>query len=297
VTWLLDALYDGAYCVDRQRRITYWNPAAERLTGYRAEDVVGRSCAANILNHLDGAGACLCEGMCPLAETMRDCGAREGAVYLHHRDGHRIPVQVRCVPLRDDAGAVVGGLEIFSDISSEDTLRQRVDELEKLAFLDGLTSLPNRRYLEQTLAQRFDEYRRYGNTFGVMMADIDRFKAVNDTYGHDIGDRVLTLVGQTLGHNCRVFDVVGRWGGEEFVGVFAHLDAPLLLQLAERLRRLVAGAFLTLDDARTLTVTLSLGVTLVQPGDTTDTILQRADHLLYASKAGGRNRVTGDATV
>ena len=111
VEWaVMDNLYDGAYYVDRGRRIRYWNRGAERLTGYADADVVGQFCFDNILNHVDGSGTALCRSLCPLAATMRDGGPREAEVFLRHREGHRVPVQVRTAPVRNRDGAVIGGV-------------------------------------------------------------------------------------------------------------------------------------------------------------------------------------------
>jgi len=293
-TWLLDALFDGAYCVDRERRITYWNAAAERFTGFAAHEVVGTTCAANILRHVDAAGTNLCTGTCPLAVAIRDGIGYEAEVYLHHRDGHRLPVLVRCTPLHNAAGEIIGGVELFSDATHLETLRRRMAELEAMAYVDALTGLANRRHLDETLRQRLEEWRRFGWRFGVLLADIDDFKAINDIHGHDVGDQVLRMVGRTLGHNCRAFDLFGRWGGDEFLGIFPNVDAPTLSALANRLRALTAASFLTLPGNTPLTVTLSIGITVVLPDDTPDPLFHRVDRHLYASKMGGRNRVTGD---
>ena len=95
---IVDNLHDGLYLVDRNRVITYWNKAAERISGFAAADVIGKSCADNVLSHVDGKGCALCTGLCPLAETMCDGRLRQSEIYLHHKNGHRIPVAVRASP-------------------------------------------------------------------------------------------------------------------------------------------------------------------------------------------------------
>ena len=289
---LMDVLTEGLYCVDRQRRITFWNPAAERLTGYAAAEVMGKSCADNILRHVDDAGNNLCDTVCPLASTILDGQDRAAMVYLHHRQGHRVPVNIRCIPVRTEAGKTIGALELFSEISPLESLRQRLANMEALAYLDALTEVANRRMLEQTLYQRLAEWQRTGRPFGVMMADIDHFKSINDTHGHLTGDQVLRMVAQTMAHNCRAFDTVGRWGGDEFVGVFPHVDILLFTNLVDRLSQLIHTAFLPLAGARRLHVSISAGMTLVRSDDTLESLLQRADQALLESKAGGRDRVT-----
>ncbi len=295
--WLLDAMFDGAYCVDRSRKILYWNTAAEALTGYSREEVQGMNCAADLLHHVDGEGVNLCRGLCPLARTMLVGKAHQTDIFLHHKDGHRIPVTVRCSPLRDAAGHITGAIEIFNDASMLEMLRQRVTELEALAFLDPLTQLANRRYLDIFFKQSLDEWQRYQFPFGLILLDIDHFKRVNDTHGHGMGDQVLRMVGQTLAHSCRSFDVVGRWGGEEFLVITRHIDTDLLASLTERLRALVGASYLTLPSGEKLSVTISAGATLSRADDTPESLLDRADGYLYQSKAGGRNRVTTDTAL
>ena len=105
---ILDNLFDGVYFVDRDRVITYWNKGAEKITGYDAGQVMGRSCRDNILNHVTANGVQLCLTNCPLASTMEDGKQREAEVYLHHADGHRLPVTVRASPIYDEQGNIIG---------------------------------------------------------------------------------------------------------------------------------------------------------------------------------------------
>ena len=110
---LLDQISDGVYFVTRDRRITYWNGGAERITGFIAEEVLGDSCSEGMLCHIDDTGRLLCLHGCPLAAVMTDGKPREALVYLHHKDGHRVPVPVRGSALRNRAGAIVGSVEAF----------------------------------------------------------------------------------------------------------------------------------------------------------------------------------------
>ncbi len=289
---VLDNLYDGVYFTTTDRVITYWNKAAERITGFTAAEVMGRHCHDNILNHVDEEGAQLCFGPCPLAACMRDNALREREIFLHHKDGHRIPVLVRVAPVHDNKGNLIGAAEIFSDHFSHDGMRSRVEELERMAMVDSLTKTANRGYTETMLQQRLEEYRRYGWPFGVLFFDIDNFKKVNDTYGHAAGDKVLAMTARTLMYNVRSFDLVGRWGGEEFVVVVRASDAESLRKLAGKLWRLIGSSILHEDNAVVLAVTVSVGATIILPGDTAESVVARADSLMYESKRGGKNRVT-----
>lgn len=288
---IFENLYDGLYFVDRNRVIQYWNKAAERISGYTAEEVVGRSCSDNILVHVDGDGNNLCQGMCPLAKTIADGSARQAEVFLHHKDGHMVPISVRISTLTGKEGKVLGGVELFSDISRFKFLEMRVKELETMALLDNLTGLANRNYLQRECLMRCEEQKRFGIHFGVLFMDIDHFKEFNDTYGHDIGDRVLKLVATTLVNNSRPFDVFGRWGGEEFIGIIRNVTHQQLEHIGNRLRVLVKSSYVTLENYK-LQVSVSVGATLVRENDSMDTLLKRADTLLYESKRKGRNRLT-----
>ncbi|HXY55850.1 MAG TPA: diguanylate cyclase [Nitrospirota bacterium] len=287
---LLDNLYDGVYFVDRDRRITYWNRGAERITGYASAEVVGKRCSDAILMHVDNEGNVLCRGGCPLADTIADGAERSTKVFLHHKDGHRVPITVRVAPISDDHGEIVGGVEIFSDNTPAVAALERVAEFEQLAYIDPLTGLANRRYAEITLNSRFEELDRYNWAFGVIFIDIDRFKDVNDRFGHDTGDEVLKMVSKTLQNSVRSFDVVGRWGGEEFIAVIANVGGEELLATANRFRALVEES--SIPAVPGLRVTISLGATIARRDDDIASILKRVDQLMYESKDAGRNCAT-----
>lgn len=288
---IIENLHDGLYFVDRTRMITYWNKAAARISGFTAAEVLGKPCSDNILNHVDSDGNQLCFGGCPLAETMTDAKPREAEVYLHHKDGHRVPVSVRVGAVTDETGEVIGAVEVFTDISNRSSYELKLKELEQMARLDRLTQLANRNHMETELQIRFEEKKRYHVSFGVLFMDIDNFKRFNDTYGHAVGDEVLRYVARTLVRNSRPFDLYGRWGGEEFLGIVRNITGRDLERLGNRLRLLVESSSLAHGEEK-LNVTISVGATLFKEGDTVDTLIERADRLLYQSKNAGRNRLT-----
>lgn len=288
---IIENLHDGLYFVDTKRVITYWNKGAERISGFSSAEVVGRRCSDNILTHLDNEGNCLCRGRCPLKATIADGQERESEIYLHHKDGHRVTVFVRTSALKDSLGNTIGGIELFSDISSILINNVRVQELEKLALLDTLTQLANRHYLERELHAKFEEMKCFKVPFGILFIDIDHFKIFNDVYGHDIGDQVLKFVATTFVANSRSFDLYGRWGGEEFVGIIRNVDPEELVIIGNRVRLLVEHSYLAHADKK-LSVNISLGATMARETDTIDSLTKRADTLLYESKRLGRNRLT-----
>lgn len=288
---VLESLHDGLYFTDTDRRIIYWNTAAERITGFSSSEVLGKQCCDNILIHIDTEGENLCKGLCPLASTIDDGIHREMEVFLHHKRGHRVPVSVRVTPLLDDSGKTIGGVEIFTDISNREITKIRLQELQQQALLDHLTQLANRAYLERELNNQLEELKRMKVPFGVIFIDLDHFKQVNDNYGHLVGDQILQMTSRTLTVNARPFDLFGRWGGEEFLGIIRNITLADLITLSNRLLSLIESSML-IQASQPLNITASIGATLAIPEDNIQSLVERADSLLYQSKKNGRNCAT-----
>lgn len=288
---VLDNLYDGVYVLNREKKIVYWNRSAERLTGFRADEVLGRRCADNILVHVDEAGNSICHNGCPMTATLEDGIPREMEVYLHHKLGHRLPVLVRTTALFDDSNRIVGSAEIFSDNSRYREIAEENQKLKDLALIDELTQVGNRRYGESRLAEMASDARRYGWTYGVVFVDVDQFKECNDRYGHQVGDMVLRMVAQTLRNSLRSSDFVCRWGGEEFLCILKNVGLAELSAIAEKFRILVKESMLQAG-AETIRVTVSVGGSLAKEFESWSSLVERADRAMYRSKQGGRNQVT-----
>ncbi len=288
---LLDSLFDGVYFVDTDKKITFWNKAAERITGFSKEEVIGSRCSDNLLRHVDENGHELCLTGCPLSATIKDSGIREANVYLHHKQGHRVPVSVRTSPVRDEDGAVIGGIEIFSDNSNLLQILRDMERLKKEAYVDELTSVGNRRFCEMTLQTRIFELKNFGIPFSLIFLDLDNFKQCNDVHGHVIGDKILIMTGRTITNILRRMDSISRWGGEEFVVILPHVEVEILLEVSERMRAFIESSYLV-SGGKSLNITASIGATMALLEDTPSSIIQRADRLMYESKASGKNRVT-----
>lgn len=288
---LLDNLYDGIYFVSPDRTIVYWNKAAERMTGFTRLEMVNRRCYDDMLMHVDNKGISLCLRNCPLEKAITEGVTYEGEVYYHHKEGYRLPALIRVTPIHDASGKIVGAVEIFSDNSPRVRLAEKVEELEKIALLDPLTRLGNRRYGDLNLAGRLNELERYGWSFGVLFMDVDYLNKVNDRYGHDVGDRILKIVAATIINGTRSSDIVSRWSGEEFMALIPHVDSKQLKDVAEKIRILVEKSSISIE-GKNIEVTLSIGATIARKDDTIETLMKRADELMYKSKSEGRNRLS-----
>jgi len=288
---LLERVSDGNYFVSRDRHITYWNRGAEQITGYSAETVVGRSCSEGLLRHVNDAGRQLCLHGCPLAGVMKDGVPRTAEIYLHHKDGHRVPITVRSEPIRDAAGEIVRAAEVFTSRRPVDSAP--VDRRRDDGSIDPVSGLAARRIGELQLQALMRAAAEGTQSLGLLFMDVDHFKAVNDTYGHRVGDEVLRMVATSMANGLRADDLVVRWGGEEFLALLPGVNSDSLEAAAERVRMLVENSWIQQAGVQ-VRVTVSIGATMATAADTGETLVDRADGLMYSSKSAGRNLVTSD---
>jgi two-component system cell cycle response regulator len=176
-------------------------------------------------------------------------------------------------------------------------LRDNVQMSIEAAITDALTGLHNRRYMETHLNSLVEQAASRGKPIAVLLLDIDYFKAINDTHGHDAGDDVLREFALRIRKSIRNIDLACRYGGEEFVIVMPETDTGVAAMVGERLRRSIAGQpFPVQQGMKLLNVTLSIGIAALNgAGDTAPALLKRADQALYRAKRDGRNRVVADA--
>ncbi len=267
---------DVTYLLGRDGTFTSLSPAFETLTGWHPEAWVGKPFAP--LVHPDDLPRAMeiflnaCTG-----KTSPDFELR-----LAKKSGGYLDAELSMVPVDMSDGTVVIG--IARDVSE----RKREEErILVFATIDALTGLKNRREFSTILAKEVERAKRFGNPLSLIMCDIDHFKQVNDTLGHDVGDLVLRAVGQLMTENTRSLDVVARWGGEEFMVLLPQSDVDAACILAEKLRASVAEfQFETVGQ-----VTLSFGVTGYTRTEDIETTLKRVDDALYKAKDNGRNRV------
>jgi diguanylate cyclase (GGDEF)-like protein len=183
--------------------------------------------------------------------------------------------------LKDNTGRIYGYMAVRQDITD----RKRIEEI---SITDRLTGIYNRVRLDEVLKNEHERFKRYGDSFSVILFDIDHFKYINDTHGHLVGDKALKEIAQLTRRMVRATDVPGRWGGEEFLIVSPHSDQEGAKQLAEKLRLAIAEH----DFGRAARITASFGVATVDAQTTPDSLLKAVDDALYHAKENGRNRVS-----
>lgn len=288
---VLDHVSDGVYVLDPKRNILHWNRSAERLSGYPAAEVVGRSCRDNILVHIDDKGECLCAGRCPVVATLEDGQARQAEVFLHHKDGYRVPVRVDVSAIRDEAGKIIAAVETFQENSVLIAMRSSIEKLKTWSVVDLETGLSSRRSTEMRLQTCIEEVKRYERPFGILLAEIDFYSTLQRELSPEMLIRVRRMVGRSLLHSLRSMDTVGRWSDQEFLAIVANADAEDLQVACDRARAIVDASFIQTDSGP-VHATVSIGATAATDSDAIEAMLRRAEVCLLTSRSGGRNRVT-----
>ncbi|MBN2143483.1 MAG: sensor domain-containing diguanylate cyclase [Candidatus Aureabacteria bacterium] len=289
---IFDHMPDAVMFFDLNRNVAYCNQAAVKISGYPENEIHGKTCHELFVCR-DFNERVAYSGECVFDSVFRDGKPVSGDVFLMQKNGTKLPVFSRTSPLMNASGAIIGALRIFYDNSPRYEMEKHVEQLETIAYLDPLTGLANRRFTEASLSARLAEMRRYKWPFGILLLDIDHFKSINDTYGHEAGDKALKFVSHLLLSVVRTSDVIGRWGGEEFLAVFANAGSQSLSAIAEKFRRILESSVFAYDHAE-LKMTVSSGGTVAKESDTIESIVRRADLNLYQSKQNGRNRSTLD---
>jgi diguanylate cyclase (GGDEF)-like protein/PAS domain S-box-containing protein len=281
---VVDAAYDAIITIDQQHNITLFNRAAEDLFGYDSSEVIGEPVLRLIPDGFRAKHDGYVHQFARSPVRSRQMNERN-RIYGLHRDGSLLPVEIAISKIN------VGGLLEFTAVIRDIADRVRLmDLLQRQAVTDELTGLPNRReFLEVA-----ENILRSNRAFSVLMLDVDLFKKVNDTYGHDAGDEVLRVLAEVGLADCSGSDVFARWGGEEFVAALPEKNAEQARVAAEKLR----ATFERRDFAHTwrtgdaIPFTVSIGVATRAPGERDlDAIMKRADQALYKAKGNGRNRV------
>ena len=271
---------EGVVVADRARRILEVNRAFETITGFSREDMLGKRFTTLASRRHDPSL------FRRILESLRAQGYWQGELWSQRRNREIYPLWLSLSLIRDDRGRLEHIVAMFSDISENKANQARI---QYMAHHDFLTGLPNRFLLDDRLAQQLVGARRNGTRFAVLFIDLDRFKIVNDTLGHRVGDRLLCAVAERIQELVRPTDTVSRQGGDEFIVLLADIAAPAdAAHVACRIQQVLSEPCFV--DDHELLVTPSIGIAIgPDDGDDSDTLLKQADLAMYQVKQQGRN--------
>jgi diguanylate cyclase (GGDEF)-like protein/PAS domain S-box-containing protein len=299
---LLQSLAEGAYGVDTHGNCTFVNHAFLRILGYKSEDEVVGKHIHSLIHHTRADGSHYPPDECRIYSAYKSNTADHCADEVFwHKDGHAIQVEYWSQPIVVD-GVIIGAIATFFDISER---KKMEEQIRHLALHDTLTSLPNRRLLIERISQAQLSSKRNHQHAALMFMDLDNFKPLNDTYGHEAGDKLLIEVANRLQKCVREVDTVARIGGDEFIVMLTELDVNEALskdeatKVAEKIRFDLSQPYLieVMDERGVISqvehhCTASIGVTLFKGTvPNKEEIIRVADDAMYQAKSAGRNRV------
>jgi diguanylate cyclase (GGDEF)-like protein/PAS domain S-box-containing protein len=281
----LDSIGDAVLCVDLTGCITYLNLVAEKITGWSGKEAVNLP-LEQVFRIVDGATQEPAES--PLFRAMNENRAvgLTTNCSLVRRDGKTIPIEDSAAPIHDRSGGVIGAVIVFHDVS---VARAMTLEMTHAAHHDAVTGLPNRLLLTDRINQAVSLAHRQGRLFAVLFIDLDRFKSINDSLGHNLGDRLLQSVSQRLLENVRDSDTVSRQGGDEFVILLPEFTrADDAVRSAEKLLHALASPHVI--EGQNVQIGASIGIAIyTRDGDSAETLIHNADTAMYEAKEAGRN--------
>lgn len=274
----MEQVDDILYITDKVGNISYVNGAYCRHTGYTQEEVIGKN------SRISKSGMHDQSFYKELWTTILSGEVYRNTLINRKKNGDLYYEKTTVTPLKDDNQEIVGFISSGKDVTQETMLHQ---EVERIATIDSLTGIYNRHKFEELFTLESERSRRFSYPLSMIMIDIDHFKSVNDTYGHNVGDEVLKQLADIVQENIRKIDIFARWGGEEFLILSPNTNLENIRTLAEKLRIAVEKAsFPTIGH-----VTISLGISTFGKGDSFSGLFKRVDHSLYYAKEHGRNRV------
>ena len=286
---LLDNMYDAVVFFDSAGRIALWNRGAERLTGIAGGSIRGHNWQPETLRLTDEKGSPVHESDCPVFAALRSGVQSLRRLTMVGRSGRPNAVDTHAIPVAGENGVMLGAILLFHDATSETSLEHRCQDLYDKSTKDPMTQVANRAEFDRVLEMFIAAHQQQAVPCSLMMCDLDHFKRVNDTFGHQAGDDAIKSVASVLKGNSRPGDLVARYGGEEFVMLLADCDNATATRRSEQIRKSLSQIPQPRLDGQT--VTASFGVTEIQPGDTAETMLRRADRALMEAKGKGRNCV------
>ena len=276
---VLEGLPTGVYLVDRNRKILFWNHGAEQISGFLAQEVLGRCCQDNLLGHCNADDSSACGSHCPLAETMRDGQPRQAELYLRHKQGHRVSVRVRAVPIRDCKGTIIGAAESFDEHRFAGDRERNPSCPEAFELFSSSTGLPSNAVTATVLRQQLEDFAVRFVPLAVFRIHVDRFVRFRADHGLEASDEMLKVVAQTMRNAIQPGDFLGCWAEDEFLAIIASRRRRALQKISERIRTMVASSAITWWGDR-VSLTVSVGGAVVHGGDTVESLVQRADNAL-----------------
>jgi diguanylate cyclase (GGDEF)-like protein len=300
VLYQFQELYDGYFILDSNENYCVWSDGMPSMTGLPLQSVLGRTWQpidVQLSSLTDEKPAPESRDETMVGQVLKNGRAQFGSRLCRVGETRLLKVDVYTMPILASNGSVQGIVQLLRNKSGVRRQSREYVELKLAATRDPLTGVANRGQLETQLRHMLEDFHAQEGTrhLSTIFLDVDKFKRINDTYGHQVGDQVLVDLTRLLQHETYSGEIIGRYGGEEFVVLCPDTDLDAAVRRAERLRHAIMKS--SIGGISTLTVTSSFGVSTAKLGDTVQTVLERADNCLYRAKETGRNKTCWESEV
>jgi len=291
---IFESIRDPFCIIDRDFRIVRANDAYLRMKGKSIEDLLDSKCYEVLYGRASVCDACVID------KTFKSGEPCLKEKFVPRPEGYGEWVEIYTYPIFMEGQKISHVIQYVRSITdrkrSEEEKKMLIEQLERLSRTDGLTGMLNKRGLMERLQAEFERAKRYGGSISLLICDIDDFKYVNDFYGHSAGDNYLKLIAQAMYNSIRSADIIGRFGGDEFMVILQGVEREEAMKLAERIRSIVEDTVLKVDTMRSVKSTVSIGVATFDSTEscsvtTPEELIKAADEALYRAKNKGKNRV------
>lgn len=269
---LMHHLIEGVYFINQAHVITYWNKTAEEISGYTESEMLHKGCGGNVFQHLDESATTLCPQSCPLKKVAATKLPLEMNAFLQHKEGYRIPIRMKLLPIHDEQDEIIGVVNLFQK-NSPLYNREQVQVLAKLAYYDEVTRLLNRQYAETQVQSALETSRKTDLPFGLLLIQLTSLQEINEVYGMTAGNALLKTAAATLSHTLEHPDSVYRWQGPRFLLLAPNKRKSSLMLLANKIKLLLQQSAAPIDVDTQVPIAVRIGGVLSSPSDTLEVLL------------------------
>jgi diguanylate cyclase (GGDEF)-like protein/PAS domain S-box-containing protein len=277
---ILNGLQVGVSVLDLEKKIVFWSDGAEQISGYARIDVLGHSCAENILLHCNHNSCDMCTGKCPMATALHDAKPVEAASFIHHKSGHRTPVHTWAIPLRDKHGSIIGVIQTFEGEFAVNGPDPNDRSMKERGCLDDATELPNQAMMESHLRETLGTFAEIQIPFSVVCLEAQELGRFRARYGQEAASSMLLVLARTLRNAVWPTDFVGRWSEGRFLVILVGCGEGAMQTISDRVLKLMTSTTIEWWGEE-LSVAVLMGRTLARSGDTVESLVERA-HLAHS---------------
>jgi diguanylate cyclase (GGDEF)-like protein/PAS domain S-box-containing protein len=291
---ILNGLQIGVSVLDLHKKIVFWSDGAEQITGYARIDVLGHSCADNILLHCNHNSCETCAGKCPMATALHDAKPVEAKSLIHHRSGHWTPVHTWAIPLRDKHGSIIAIIQTFESEFAVQGPSPNDRSMKERGCLDYATELPNHAMMQSHLREMLGTFAELQVPFGVVCLEVHELSQFRARYGQEAATSMLRVLARTLRNTIWPTDFVGRWSDDRFLVILSGCDEEALQAVSERMLRMAVRATIEWWGEE-LSVAVLIGSATALTGDSPESLLLRAQDALKGNGLAPHSRAVAAA--